>query len=190
MGFENLLEVWGAIDAAVTAIKALRAFGDSETFQNNRAYLLLKVKQGPHKRSPYPVLIERLDDGSDPLHQILHLDVAPAFPQGRIDQALRYMHSPYYEDILQALGEEIGRRAKYGLSPDADRDCLVEFVLLRGSGLQTFLFRCRIGSEWKLVRKTSKSSWRKILAFAVSNAKMSEQLRKEARTKREQAKSR
>lgn len=133
------------------------------------------------------MLVERLDDGSDPAHQILHLDMAPKFPQERIDLALLYWPAQTTENVVKAMWREVAKRAFQDRVQGEEQEIVLTLDAFRGSSRMTWVIRGQVGGDCRTIHGSRKSSLRKLFIFAGENARMSREVRDEAKAKRKAA---
>jgi len=129
----------------------------------------LKLKARGHV---LPVLIERLDDGTDPTRQHLACDMAPKFPQERIDRALYYRETQSIHNIFIVLGTEVAKQAQRGAEPGDERAGTVVIDILGDAVRYTFEFRIHVGQDFKVVSEQKDASFRRLFAQMPERVRM------------------
>ncbi len=135
-------------------VKTIRQSPIHWMMRDTVAYMQLKTRGWPR----LSILIERLDDGSDPLHQKLHFDVAPDFPQGRIEGALAHWTGlPLTRSSIEMALTEFWRqafiRATRGAESGEERTFTVVMDVLQSVACQTVTLQGRVGvsDSWQTV---------------------------------------
>jgi hypothetical protein len=144
--------------------------------ENNVADLRMKVRG-----HIAPVIIERLDDGTDPAHQRLGLDLAPRFSEERIAGALRYWPTQSWEIVMEALVYEIAQQAWRDAQPGEERTSAVTLDIMRGVGEYTMVLHGHAGNDWQVVSDHKVVGWRRLFANAWEMSKIKGQMREEAK---------
>jgi hypothetical protein len=133
-----------------------------------------------------PVLIERLDDGTNPTQQHLSLDLALVFPQERIDRALYYRNGLTAYRVFQVLGYEIGKQAAVGAEPGEERTISAVIDVFDGAITYTYVLRGHVGQGYQLVSLKRDKNIFRFLKQVPKRAKQQMELKEAQEAKRKQ----
>lgn len=126
-----------------------------------------------------PVIIERLDDGTDPAHQHLRIDIEPAFPADRIQKALHYWPSQSSENVVNALWIDVKAQALHDAHEGEERTCTVVLDLL-GGWQYTATTRGQVDGVWEIIAIQRRLDLRKSQASSQVKGYMLGQMQREA----------
>lgn len=146
--------------------------------ENTKADITMKMRG-----NIIPVIIERLDDGTDPTHQHLSLDIAPAFSQGRIERALYYSNGLTRDAAFKIIGYEWAKQAMRGAEHGEELTISTTIDMLDGAVIFTFVLTGHVGQDYTIVsQKLDKSIFRIFRQFP-KRVKEQKELRKAEKAK-------
>lgn len=129
-----------------------------------------------------PVIIERLDDGADPEHQHLRVDMARTFPQERIDKALYSQSSQSFKNMaILVLYAAIKQAAQNAQSGD-ERTTTVTLDVLSSGIRAIFTLHLQVDGNWQMVSRQIKVNLRQHFAAIRAKSDYEDRLRKEAKS--------
>jgi hypothetical protein len=182
----GFLEVYGVMQAGKELLKALDRRGALEGAKD--AMVDVRMKARGHL---WPVIIERLDDGTDPQHQHLSLDWALwglEYPEERIQKALHYWSSQSFENIVAAFSAAIEAQALRGAQEGEERTGIVILDIFGGIR-QTATVRFHAAGGWTTIARRKDYLWKQMWAKVQAERLVREQQDREAKEKRRAAKS-
>jgi hypothetical protein len=111
-----------------------------------------------------PILVERLDDGSDPSHQHFAIDILPVFPKDRIANALFYWPETSLELALLAVAAESGWQTIRGAEIGEWCTTTVQMEVVGGYVHLTCVFEGHVGHDYRVVSQHEHTSFRQLFA--------------------------
>lgn len=113
-----------------------------------------------------PILVERLDDGTDPSHQHYSIDMLPVFPQERIENALFYWPETSLELALLAVAAESGWQTIRGAEIGERCTTTVQMEVVGGYVHLTYVFEGHVGQDYRVVSQHEHTSFRRLFVKA------------------------
>ncbi len=128
-----------------------------------------------------PVIIERLDDGSDPEHQHLRIDMARTFPQERLEHALYSWSSQSFSNVALVVLHAAIKQAIQDAHPGEERTTTVTLDVLSSGIRATITLHLQVDGDWQMVSRQIKVNLRQHFAAVRAKSDYEERLRKEAK---------
>lgn len=179
---QSVINIVTVIRAARTLPNLLRQSDKYWEIRNTIADVQLKARG-----HIAPVIIERLDDGTHPEYQHLSIDVAPDFPQERIEKALHYWPGQSIENVVNAMWAAVVQQALRGAEVGEERTTTLILDVFDGYRYATTIHGV-VGGEWERVAERKHLDLRKMWASAQAKGNLQNQMRREARATRKAAK--
>jgi hypothetical protein len=134
-------------DTAKTIRSGIEWLRQSDTVKNTVASVRVATRS-----MVFPTLIERLDDGTSREQQHLRIDMAYAFPQARIDNALYYRGSQSKANLAKQFWSAVAEQAYRGAQPGDELNINVTLDYMDNAAIYSYSIRGQVGGDWSYVR--------------------------------------